>query len=155
MVGAQGEQFTAEEIEKLSSEWHCEHDIEHDHGNWDHVLVGPPGVFLLDSKSFNNESVADDDALRSGRIVTRGSSSRSGAWAIRDALVERFDDVPWVQAVVVIWGRFPQEQHQQNKVMYVRGDKLLEWLAALPPRIAAPRRAAIREALREVREELT
>jgi hypothetical protein len=149
--GAQGEQFTAEEIEKLSAEWHCEHDIEHEYGNWDHVLVGPPGIFLLDSKTFSNKSVAVDDTLRSGRLVIRGRSLRSGAWAIRDALVERFGDVPWVQAVVVIWGTFPQEQHKENKVVYLRGDKLREWLTALPPRLEAPQRAAICEALREVR----
>jgi hypothetical protein len=43
-LGAEGERATAREIERLGPAWHCEHDVEHEYGNWDHVLVGPPGV---------------------------------------------------------------------------------------------------------------
>src|SRR4051794_12475595 len=67
-LGAFGEQDTAKEIESLGREWHCEHDVVHEHGNWDHVLVGPPGVFVLDSKRLNGRAVARDDELRSGRV---------------------------------------------------------------------------------------
>jgi hypothetical protein len=71
-LGAEGERETAKEIEKLEANWHCEHDLEHERGNWDHVLVGPPGVFLLDSKSLSG-TVAMPCA-RAGRI-TRARSS--------------------------------------------------------------------------------
>src|SRR3954454_21782555 len=48
--GHLGERWTGEELERLGDEWLIAHDIPREHGNWDHVVVGPPGVFLLDSK---------------------------------------------------------------------------------------------------------
>src|SRR6266550_706759 len=63
-LGAEGERETARQIEKLGPEWHCEHDLEYGRGNWDHVLVGPPGVFLLDSKRLHGMAAVGGDALR-------------------------------------------------------------------------------------------
>lgn len=151
-IGAEGERETAKEIERLDQEWHCEHDLEHEHGNWDHVLVGPAGVFLLDSKTLNGTAAAGDDALRSGRLLYRGSAFRGGAWQIKSALELRLGvPAPWVQAVVVVWGEFPQARHKERDVVYVRGDELRPWLLDLPPRLNAPSRAALVTALAEVR----
>src|SRR5437868_4847034 len=47
MWGAIGERQTADALNGLDDSWRCEHDIPRARGNWDHVLVGPPGVFLL------------------------------------------------------------------------------------------------------------
>ena len=46
MWGSLGEEATAGELEKLGSVWFVAHDIENSYGNWDHVVVGPGGVFL-------------------------------------------------------------------------------------------------------------
>jgi len=48
--GAVGERDTAAMLDDLGSDWQCVHDLRHEYGNWDHVLVGPPGVFVLDTK---------------------------------------------------------------------------------------------------------
>lgn len=69
---AEGERATGKEIDRLGSEWHCEHDLQQEYGNWDHVLVGPAGVFLLDSKFLNGTVAAGRDALRAGRMVHSG-----------------------------------------------------------------------------------
>jgi hypothetical protein len=149
--GVQGERNTAEEIENLGPEWHCEHDVEHPYGNWDHVLVGPPGVFVLDSKSLHNASVAGRDALSSGRLRFTGSSFRSAALTIHDELERRLERSAWVQAVVVVWGEFPQARHEEKKVVYVRGNELVSWLLELPALLNGPQCAAARDALREIR----
>lgn len=78
-LGAEGERETAGEIEKLGLEWHREHDLEHNGRNWDHVLVGPPGVYLLDSKRLYTEAGPGGDALRSGRLAFQGGIFRSSA----------------------------------------------------------------------------
>jgi hypothetical protein len=154
-IGAQGERQTAHEIEKLGPEWHCEHDLEHEHGNWDHVLVGPAGVFVLDSKLWHSTAEARDDALRSGRLVYRGGSARFGAMRIKQALEQRLGShAPWVQAVVVVWADFPQARHEEVHVVYLRGDQLRPWLAEQRERANAPQRAALVTALREVRASL-
>jgi hypothetical protein len=153
--GVQGERFTAEEIEKLGSDWHCEHDVELPYGNCDHVLVGPPGVFVLDSKSLHNAAVAAGDALSSGRMRYPGSAFRSAALRVHDELKQLLGKPPWVQAVVVVvWGEFPQERYEEENVAYVRGDDLVNWLDDLPPRLNGPARAAVTQALREIRTKL-
>jgi hypothetical protein len=147
--GIQGEEWTAEEIEKLPEEWYCKHDIERARGNWDHVLVGPPGVFLLDTKSLSGAARVADDALRAGRQVMLGQRFRADAAALRNELAQRFG-AGWVQPVVVVWAEFPQKTVEENGVVYVHGAKLVEWLTSLPEKFAAPHRAALKEALREL-----
>lgn len=143
------------EIEKLSTDWHCEHDLEYESGNYDHVLVGPPGIFLLDSKLLHNTSAAGDDALRAGRLLYRGTTFRSSAKRVNSALASRLGfGAPWVQSVVVVWGDFPQGVYEEQNVVYARGEELVRWLTGLSERINAPQRAACVTALREVRESL-
>jgi hypothetical protein len=151
-LGAEGERETAKEIERLAPEWHCEHDLEHGRGNWDHVLVGPPGVFLLDSKYLHGTAAAGGDALRCGRLAYAGASFRAGAKSMKHALERQLGyRAPWVQAVVVIWGAFPQARHREQDVVYLSGAELRTWLGEQPTTTNAPQRAALVTALQEVR----
>jgi hypothetical protein len=150
--GVEGERATAREIERLGEDWHCEHDLVHEHGNWDHVLVGPAGVFLLDSKLLHGTAAAGGDALRAGRLLFRGGSFRAGARTVKDVVERRLGSrAPWVQAVVVVWADFPQLRYEEESVVYVSGEELRRWLDALPERLNAPKRAAVVAAVREVR----
>ena len=151
--GVEGEQMTAAEIEKLGPDWHCEHDIEHERGNWDHVVVGPPGVFLLDSKALNNPARVEDDALCSGRLRYKGVVGRAGARTIHHALLEQFRHPLWVQSVVVVWGELSDERREDNPA-YLRGESLVRWLSGLEPKLGRAQRAAAIEALRVVRESM-
>jgi hypothetical protein len=154
-LGAEGERETAKQIERLGPEWHCEHDLEHEYGNWDHVLVGPPGMFLLDSKFLHGTAAAGGDALRSGRLMYAGGSFRGGARTIKVELEKRLGfRAPWVQAVVVVWGDFPQKHHEEENVVYLQVDELTAWLVSLPQKANAPQRAAYVTALKEVRDVL-
>ncbi len=157
-LGAEGERMTGKEIEKLSeNEWHCEHSIKHAHGDWDHVLIGPPGIFLVDSKSLSNTAVVASDALRSGRLAFNGSVFRGGAWDVNKALEARLGRrAPFVTPVVAIWGDFPQElvEAGEKPVVYVEGERLASWLGELPEKLNAPERAALITALKQARAEL-
>jgi hypothetical protein len=125
-------------------------------GNWDHVLVGPAGAFLLDSKLSHTTTAAGGDALRSGRISHPGRVVRGSAKRINHELRQRLGSgtAPSVQAVVVVWGDFPQDRHTEQEVVYLHGDQLVSWLNELPTKLNAPQRAALITALAEVREEL-
>ncbi len=49
--GETGERFVAEQLEELrSAGYRCFHDIQRDSYNIDHVLVGPAGVFAIETK---------------------------------------------------------------------------------------------------------
>src|SRR3954452_2509281 len=50
--GAAGERRTARALRALElAGWHVRHDVIAERGNRDHVVVGPGGVYLLDTKS--------------------------------------------------------------------------------------------------------
>jgi nuclease-like protein len=82
--GAVGEQWTAEELKKLEPDWQSRHDIPNDHGNWDHVVVGHPGVFVIDSKFLSTPATIDHQGLRSGSMRAGGTATRGAAAALSE-----------------------------------------------------------------------
>jgi hypothetical protein len=133
--GSIGERQTAETLERLDDSWTWEHDLPREHGNWDHVVVGPSGVFLLDTKRVTQRAVAAGDALLAGRFRYSGANTRAAAASLGQELDRRCDTRPWVQAVVVVWGDFPQRRYEENRVIYMHGDELVEWLIGQPRRL--------------------
>jgi Nuclease-related domain len=139
MLGAAGEQQTAAQLARLSDTWHVVHDVQDGRGNWDHVAIGPPGVFLIDSKWFNGEARVEDDVLRSGRIRERGAKYRGQAVRLKEALERETAIAPWVQAVVAVWGEFPQGVVEENRVVYLDASDLTGWLETRAPSLTSDR----------------
>lgn len=141
--GAVGEQATGELLEKLPADWHVEHDVVYRYGNWDHIVVGAAGVFLLDSKNIRGKAVAKDDALCSGRLRYAGGSFRGAAVGLKEALEAEVGPPLFVNAVAVVWGDFPQQRVEQTNVTYIAAGRLIEWLQGLPPKLTPARRDAL------------
>jgi Nuclease-related domain len=67
--GAFAEQWTGRALRELESQgWRVFHDLTASHGNMDHVVVGPGGVFLLDSKRWRGSITVDGDLPMGRRI---------------------------------------------------------------------------------------
>jgi hypothetical protein len=87
--GAQGEEATAEALADLpAGEWTVIHDVAwpgRKLANIDHVVVGPSGVFVIDTKNWSGEITVDDDVLRQNgraRVSTvRGAEAAAEAVA--------------------------------------------------------------------------
>ena len=103
--GAIGEEATAEALERLDGSWYVTHDIPWQYGNFDHVVIGPPGVFLLDSKRLFSAARVTNDELRSGNLRYKGARMRGAARALHVGLTPHSGRKPWVQAVVRGVGR--------------------------------------------------
>src|SRR5207245_893836 len=59
-----GERQTAKQLRKLRGEgWLARHDLRDQYGNLDHLVVGPGGVFLLDSKNRWGTFAVEDGVL--------------------------------------------------------------------------------------------
>src|SRR3954471_9346282 len=109
-TGAQAERQTAKQLRGLERDgWRVVHDVRSERGNLDHVLVGPPGVFLLDSKHLTGStSVAGDvlrverpdDPLASYEVPRLAAGMRAGAARLGARLEALAPGRPWVQAVV-------------------------------------------------------
>ena len=151
--GAIGEQQTEEALRGLDTSWRCEHDIARPRSNWDHVLIGPPGVFLLDSKLFMPTSSVRGDRLLAGRSSYPGVRFRGAALNLHQALTRSFSRKLWVQAVVVIWSEFQQRRVEENRVVYVHGSELLDWLRSQPGRLSADDCREVHEAVMRIRND--
>jgi hypothetical protein len=148
--GAVGEQETAAALKRLDGSWSCEHDLQREHSNWDHVAIGRAGVFLIDTKRVSRPALAANDMLASGRIRSNGAAFRAAAADLATELERRCGTKPWVQAVVAIWGDFPQRLHEENRVTYLHADELVGWLVERPSRLSGESTRRLSLALRQI-----
>ena len=65
--GADGESLTAETLAMLPPGWRVLHDVRwpgRRFANIDHIVIGPAGVFVVDSKNWSGRITITDDQLR-------------------------------------------------------------------------------------------
>lgn len=151
--GREGEIATEELLLELEREgWRVIHDIPYERGNWDHLLVGPGGVFMLETKRYEAPARFHDDALFFGRTRFAGGSLRASAFKLHTRLKE-FAPCPFVQAVVVIWGPFDATCVESTKVVYISAAKLVPWLRNRPARLESEQVESLARAARELQLE--
>lgn len=139
--GAYGEGWTAKALEKLPASWDVLHDLRNGDYNFDHVVVGPPGVFLLNSKysSYRLEivdgtlrGVHPDDESLSMRLERIISQAKRDAADLNSTIKARTGRALWVHPVVVWWGAFPAGGKTVDSVAFVQGDELVNRITGLP-----------------------
>lgn len=145
--GALGEKRTGEQLAPSAKEgWRILHDLPAEHGNIDHIVVGPGGVFLLDSKRWHGQVTIEADTAIIRRLEDPALSYRyDGAGHVRSLahqvhkrLREQTHARVWVTPVIIIWGEFP-EQVSGERCTFVHGDVLAGWLRSQPQRVAPSR----------------
>lgn len=139
--GAFGEEETAKQLRVLEKEgWVVLHDLANGSANFDQVVIGPNGVFCLNSKwsAYRLESGAD------GRIVARHKydddlyqdihgkvrRAKAEAAALSDRIAQRCGTKLWVQPVIVWWGDVENGGRGVDGVGVVQGKRLAERLRA-------------------------
>jgi hypothetical protein len=142
-VGEEGERRTAKALRHVGPEWEAWHDLPGRNGtNVDHVVLGPAGLFLLDSKNYSGEALIESGELRVRWLedpedgwVCHGMVSRMRAASAE--LKERIEEATgvrvWVQPVVVRWMPFTQGVGQVSDVFFVHGDSVAGWLRGRTP----------------------
>lgn len=137
--GAEAERWTARKLGGLrQSGWRLLHDIPAIRGNRDHVVLGPGGAFLLDTKRFVGRVSVDGDVIHVERVHDADDQMDWDrvAGRVRGLAVELKREldaggvhVGWVRAVVVIWSEFPQQLVEGDRITFVHGNRVAEWLA--------------------------
>ena len=133
--GAAGEEWTAEELERLGPEWRVFHDLPNGRSNLDHVVVGPAGVFLVDSKNLSEPARVDESGLRAGRLRYGGAGARRAAVQLKEE-IEASGRSVWVQSVLCVWGELEGGTAEHDRVLYVPGPVLCETLSSRPSRMS-------------------
>jgi len=90
--GAAGERATALALDGLPAGWVVLHDVRwpgRQRANIDHVLVGPPGVVVLDSKNWSARVRVED-----GRLQAGGRDRSTSVWGVEAAVTAVAAAVP-------------------------------------------------------------
>lgn len=159
--GAEGERATAKALRPLTKRgWVLVHDIQTEWGNIDHVLVGPPGVFMLETKNLGGVvSVADDkltvrwrEAPDDGYVLDHvGPRARARAATLHAGFRAAGVRPGWLQAVVVLWPKFEQGVVEGDRTIWVSGPNLVDVLSARPARLRGEEIASVAALLRSDR----
>ncbi len=143
--GAWGEERTAQQLVVLEREgWIVLHDLGNGHGNFDHVVLGPNGIFCLNSKWSTYRLELDERGLLVGRsrfdpdLVLRVDGIvgrvRREAIDLKKIVEARTGVTLWVQAVVVWWGDVENGGRQVGDIGVVRGEDLVARLRGISGR---------------------
>jgi hypothetical protein len=152
--GQFGEQETEDTLRTLDDRWQVIHDLPRERGNWDHVVVGPAGVFLLETKSYRAAGFVKADRLHFGRTSSfKGRDFARAAKALYWALDAR--QRSFITPIVVIWGEFAQRHVEENGVFYIAGDSLAEWLQRQEPKLSPSRVEDLAAAIEHLRMRAT
>ena len=155
-TGAEGERKTARALRPLLREgWVLLNDLPRSFGNIDHVLIGPPGVFMLETKNLSGlVSVADDavtvrwlEEPEDGYVTSRSGVEPAAPPQSSHALSDPADRGYKRSSFS---GRdFEQGSIEGNFVLWTNGRSLADGLRArTPTRLNASQIAGLAEQIR-------
>jgi Nuclease-related domain len=134
-MGGDAERSVAEMLNGLPKKnWSCEHDLRllGVFGNIDHIVIGPAGVFVLETKW--NATADKTDRYEQKKIQDAFIQARGSARAIRLRMKAALNSLVEVKSVVVIDGgaRSRPNYEGTDEGIVVRADFLVQWLESLP-----------------------
>ena len=135
-TGADGEEKTARALESLPASWHVLHDrkIPRSVANIDHIVIGPPGVFVIESKDYAGDlSVAGGEIRVAGRKRTAwlGEVARE-AEAVNRALADAGFSIETIAVLCVHRARLPFIRRSIEGVEIRNGSDLVPYLTKRP-----------------------
>jgi hypothetical protein len=145
--GAAGERHVARLLDPLVAHgWAVHHDLRvpGSQANIDHLLVGPPGVFVVDAKHYHGHlHLSAGGQLWHGRALLAPTLSVTRWAADRLQAVIGAADIA-VTPVVAVWGAaVPYGQVTVNHVTVVAARQLPGLLRSLPPSLTSERAGAV------------
>ena len=160
--GAEGERRTEQRLRALEAEgWIVTHDVQRGRGNWDHVVVGPPGIFVLETKDRRGQLVVtesgpqlylDGSVINDPKVAQWPRYLGGAAAALKEEIERTEGGRPWVHPVLVFWGDFPAQTVETPRLTFVHGDHLVDWLTSRPAKLSRGKQALYAAAVEEIAE---
>jgi hypothetical protein len=160
--GAEGERKTEKALAPLTrAGWRVVHDVQAHYGNYDHIAVGPAGLFLLETKNLGGIVEIQNGVPHLRRrldpdAVTRLDRIRPCALAaaanLKEDIQRRTGHRTWVQAVVVFWSDFPEGLIDDGRCIFVHGPRLHALMHGRPNRLEPQDAEVIATAIAHIAE---
>ena len=142
VLGIQGEQRVGEVLDNLKPHgYRVFHDIQGDKFNIDHVVVGPTGVFVIETKTRSKPTGRKAKVKYDGRrVLVDGKApdrdpikqARAVSDYIRD-IIHRTNLNPPIRPIVVFPGWWVAErQSRKSQVWVLNEQRLIGWLKEEP-----------------------
>ena len=152
--GARGEEAMAGMLARLSDDWHIYHDFVAGKYHVDHVLMGPAGVFAVETKNWRDPVV-----LESGELIVGGhvpnhppiAQAAAEAKAVKAALARAGWTGEVAPVVCFASGTFQGGFATAGKVLVANAEAFVQWLAGQPA-VRAPGECARLVQLLETRD---
>ena len=131
--GAKGEQLTARRLHRLGRGWTVFHDlaIPGSRANADHLVIGPPGVFLIDSKHYRGRlTLSPEGSLWYGYHPLAGVLA-TVRWEA--AVLSQTLDTTVTPMLCVHGGQVPWGEVMAEGIPVITADRIATTLKALPP----------------------
>jgi hypothetical protein len=140
--GRLGEQLTTQLVSRLSDDYYLINDLVLARGNIDHVLVGPTGILVVETKRVAGEIACHGDCWTvNGRPVKSYSKqAKAGALAVKAFLATHHPELrhEYVHAAVVFTDPLCRVTVRNAQVAVVRFSELLALIAALADKRCMP-----------------
>ncbi|NVJ03098.1 NERD domain-containing protein [Myxococcus sp. AM009] len=155
--GADGEELVGELLEQLRPHgWHVEHDVRVGQrgANLDHLVIGPPGVFVLNTKAVRGKVWVGGPVVMVGHYRTDFVENLDAeAQRVRRCLTEATGrSALWVQGLLVFVHQQPVVKRSPRYVAVLHHSELVRGLLAQPAKLSPNE---VEELVRAARREET
>lgn len=133
--GARGEERVAKVLATLPDTYHVFNDFEVGVDHVDHVVVGPAGVFSIETKSWRGEvTVVEGHVLVNGALPSRDPimQAQREADKVRSAIKKLGFEVTVVPVVCFASDTFAEDVTQCGPVRILNANAVEGWLSAQP-----------------------
>lgn len=133
--GAEGEERVAALLEHLDDRWAVIHDltIGRRGANLDHLVIGPPGVFVLNTKHLTGSiTVYEHAVLHNGHKTSYVPAALREARTVQERLSRAAGRPINAWSVIVVLDCKVQVRKPLANLSLVRAHKLPRWLSSLP-----------------------
>lgn len=138
--GARGEEHVASLLETLPSGWHIFHDFAAGGYHVDHVVVGPTGVYAVETKNWRGRVTHEEnEILVDGTLPDRAPLAQTRREA--EAVCETLKRAGWEGVVVPVLCMASdsciEPQSEVRRVAVVNASIVVKWLAGRPCTLSA------------------
>lgn len=156
-TGRDAERRTAKALKPLTRvDWAVVHDVASSRGNRDHILIGPGGVFLVDTKDLGGVATVQGEVVCVERpdnprgaypVPNLAKWIRGDAARLSEELGRLTSERVWVNAVVLFWNDFPAVAVETEGVAFIGGHRATSWFEDQPERLSRARVDRLRAAV--------